>query len=64
VLPIQEGVAGQVVVERGGRRIALRALAHSSAGGDPSSWRDVLVVDMEKGIARVAPIDEDTLLGS
>jgi len=64
ILPIREEAAGQVVVERGGRRIALRALPHSSAQGDPSVWRDVFVVDMEKGVARVAPIDEDMLLGS
>jgi hypothetical protein len=64
VLPIRAEAAGRVVVERGGRRVELRALPHPSGLGDPSSWKNVFVVEMEKGVARVAPIDEDMLLGS
>ncbi len=64
ILPIRPENPGRIVVERGGRRVKLRALPHSSGQGDPSTWREILVVDMEKGIARVAPIDEDMLLGS
>ena len=63
-LPIRPEIPGRVVVERGGRRVELRALPHSSGGGDPSTWRAVFVVDMEKGVARVAPVDEEMLLGS
>jgi len=62
-LPIRAEIPGKVVVERGGRRVELRALPHSSGKGDPATWTRVLVVDMEKGIARVAPVDEDMLLG-
>jgi hypothetical protein len=51
-----------VAVERGGRRVTLRALPHASAQGDPSTWKDVLVVEMEKGVARVAPVEEGMLL--
>ncbi len=63
-LPIRPETPGRVVVERGGRRVELRALPHPSAEGDPSTWKSVFVVEMEKGVARVAPIDEDLLLGS
>lgn len=62
-LPIRPEVPGTVVVERSGRRVRLRALPHPSAKGDPTSWSQIMVVEMEKGIARVAPIDEDMLLG-
>ncbi|HZD04509.1 MAG TPA: hypothetical protein VE173_06315 [Longimicrobiales bacterium] len=62
-LPMALGSPGAVTVERGQRRISLRALPHeSSAGSDPSTWRSVVVVDMERGVARVAPIEEDLSL--
>jgi len=51
-----------VVVERGGRRVKLRALPHPSGKGDPSSWTQVFVVEMENGVAKVAPIEEGMLL--
>jgi len=63
-LPLRLGGGGKVVVERGGRRVELRALPHASGRGDPSTWKDVFIVEMEKGVARVAPIDEDMMLGS
>ncbi|MFH1763876.1 MAG: hypothetical protein ABIF09_06770 [Gemmatimonadota bacterium] len=63
-LPIRPEIPGRVVVERGGRRVELRALPHPSGQGDPSMWRSVFVVEMEKGVAQVAPIDESMLLGS
>lgn len=61
-LPIRGGTPGKLVVERAGRRIELRALPHPSAKGNPADWKDVFVVEMEKGVARVAPFDEDMLL--
>ena len=64
ILPLRPEIPGRIVVERGGRRVRIRALPHPTAEGDPSAWRSVMVVDMEKGVARVAPIDEDMLLGS
>lgn len=63
-LPIRDGLPGKIVVERGGRRVEVRALPHATASeqGDPESWKSVFVVDMEKGVARVAPFDDELLL--
>jgi hypothetical protein len=61
-LPIRPEVPGKVVVERGGRRVELRALPHSSGQGDPELWKNVFIVDMEEGVAWVAPIEEGMLL--
>jgi hypothetical protein len=30
--------------------------------GDPSKWKSVVVVEMEHGVARVAPLDDEQLL--
>lgn len=63
-LPLSAGSAGAVAVERGERRISLRALPHpSAAGSDPSTWKSVVVVEMDRGVARVAPVEEDLTLG-
>jgi hypothetical protein len=62
-LPIRTEVPGKIGVEPGGRRVELRALPHSSGKGDPTTWSQIMVVEMKKGIALVAPIDEDMLLG-
>jgi membrane protein implicated in regulation of membrane protease activity len=62
VLPLSAGSAGAILVERGGRRIRLRALPHAAAEGDPDEWTRVVVVDLEGGIARVTPVKEDHLL--
>ena len=55
-LPISTRAPGTVAVERGGRRVSLRALPHGSTEGDAGDWRSVVVVEMNEGIARVAPI--------
>jgi hypothetical protein len=62
-LPIA-GSGGLVVVEKAGRTVELRALPHASAleRGDPASWKNVVVVEMEHGVARVAPLDDEQLL--
>jgi hypothetical protein len=62
-LPIA-GSGGLVVVEKAGRTVELRALPHSSTlgRGDPSKWKDVVVVEMEHGVARVAPLDDEQIL--
>jgi hypothetical protein len=55
-LPLSPSVPGNVVVERGGRRVTLRALPQPGLPGDPQTWRSVVVVDIERGVARVAPL--------
>jgi hypothetical protein len=51
-----------VVVERAGRHVRLRALPHSTGEGDPADWRQIMVVEVERGIARVVPMKEENLL--
>lgn len=62
-LPVGEGSVGRVVVERGGRRVTLRALPWPGAEGDADGWREVVVMEMHRGVAHVAPIEEDLALG-
>jgi hypothetical protein len=66
ILPIRGSAPGRVVVERGGRRVELRARPHPTAGGqgDPATWRSVFVVEMERGVALVVPVEEGMLLES
>lgn len=60
-VPLGDGRPGTVAVERGDRRLSLRALPHSSAHGNPEKWSRVIVVEIERGIARVAPLDAEEL---
>lgn len=61
-LPISD-TGGKVVVERGGHSVELRALPHPSAvaQGDPAQWTSVFVVEMQRGVALVAPLGRDLL---
>jgi hypothetical protein len=61
-LPVGEDSVGSVVVERGGRRITLRALPWPGAEGDATTWREIVVMEMDRGVAQVAPIEEDLAL--
>lgn len=65
-LPLGTGSPGTVAVERGGRRITLRALPHPASTGEPRSWTRVVVVEMDRGVALVSPLEPDELdaLGS
>jgi hypothetical protein len=62
-LPI-EGSGGKILVEIAGREVELKALPHASAveSGDASRWRRVLVVEMDRGTALVAPAEDDSYL--
>jgi hypothetical protein len=64
-LPLGPGATGSIVVEHGARQHVLRALPHAQAmeDTDPSTWKTVVIVEMERGIARVAPVEEDLRLG-
>lgn len=54
-LPIGRGGAGKVAVERGGRVHTLVARPVEGAVGDPAEWREVVIVEMRSGEARVSP---------
>ena len=60
-LPIEES-GGRVIVEIAGREVELKALPHASTSGsdDTSQWRRVLVVEMDRGVALVAPVESDS----
>ena len=62
-LPVSAG-GGLVIVEKAGKEIELRALPHPSAAsrGDAASWKRIVVVEMDRGIALVAPLDGEPLL--
>jgi len=62
-LPIA-GSGGKILVEIAGREVELKALPHASTSesGDPSRWRRVLVVEMDRGVALVAPAEDETYL--
>jgi membrane protein implicated in regulation of membrane protease activity len=64
VLPMSAESPGAVVVLRGDRQLRLRALPHASGRGDPSEWERILVVEVEGGVARVTPLEDDRLLDS
>lgn len=54
-LPIGPGGAGKVLVSRGDRTFELIARPLESATGDRSTWRSVVVIEMSRGTAVVAP---------
>lgn len=59
VLPISRDRPGMVAVERGGQRSTLRALPHGAADGEPEAWNAVVIIEVEGGVVRVAPLDDD-----
>ncbi len=62
-LPLDVGSPGQVSVFRGDRRYTLRALPHGSADSqDSAQWADIIVVEMDGGVARVIPVDHSLRL--
>ncbi len=62
-LPIREGSPGKIMVLKGDREHAVRALPFPHQGqGDlanPETWERVLVVEMRKGVAYVDRLDEE-----
>jgi hypothetical protein len=57
-VPIGSGSMGKVLVERAGRTIELIARPLETAGSPPAKWKSVIVVEMTKGTAVVAPLDD------
>jgi hypothetical protein len=58
-VPIRPPVPGSVDIEHQGRVLTMRALAHGEPESDPSTWNEVLVVDVDpgRGILLVQPLD-------
>jgi hypothetical protein len=58
-LPFGHGAAGKVLVGRGDRTFELIAQPFDGAtGGKPGQWKSVVVVEMRRGVAIVAPSDD------
>ena len=57
-LPFGEGGAGKVLVTRGARTFELLARPFGGASGDPRHWKAVVVMEMQRGTAMVAPVDD------
>lgn len=65
-LPIREGSPGRIVIVRGDREHAVRALPfEGGVGRDPEDWTQVLVLEMRDGVAYVDALrgDGTDLLG-
>jgi hypothetical protein len=61
VLPIAVGGMGKVVVHRGDRVYELLARPLDASSTDSMHWKSVVVVEMSRGTAVVAPLDEPNL---
>lgn len=57
-LPFGHASGGKVLVSRGDRTFELSAQPFDQAGGDPAAWRNVVVMEMRRGVAIVAPADD------
>ena len=61
-LPLGGNSPGNIAVELDARRLTLRALPHGHATDEMMrTWKNVVIVDMKHGVARVTPVDEDLL---
>lgn len=59
-VPINAYGHGRVLVRRRDRTFELAARPFESGDGDPTEWRSVVVVDMDGGVALVAPLEQLT----
>lgn len=57
VLPVGHEKVGRIVVRRGDREHELRALPFPADARAPERWRDVVVIEMDGGTARVSPLE-------
>ena len=57
-LPFGDSGAGKVLVTRGDRTFELLARPFGGASGDPRHWKAVVVMEMQRGTAMVAPVDD------
>ncbi len=61
VLPIGAGGLGKVMVQRGDRTYELVARPLDSSATGIQNWKAIVVVEMNRGTALVAPLDEPVL---
>jgi len=59
-VPINAQGRGRVLVRRRDRTYELAARPFEARDGSPADWRSVVVVDMEGGVALVAPLEQLT----
>lgn len=57
-VPFPSNGTGKVLVERGDRSFELLARPLDGAAGDPSRWQSIVIVEMRRGVALVAPSDD------
>lgn len=57
-LPIPAQGTGKVMVGRGDRAFELLARPLDGVAGDSASWQSVVIVEMRRGVAFVAPSDD------
>lgn len=58
-LPFGASGAGKVLIARADRNFELTARPFDDTHGDPATWRQVIVVEMQRGTALVTPLDPD-----
>lgn len=60
IVPINAQGHGRVLVRRRDRTFELAARPFETRDGSPAEWKSVVVVDMEGGVALVAPLEQLT----
>ena len=63
LIPMGSTAPGQIAVERGGRRLSLRAKPHhlEDTRIELEDWRSVVIVEMKDGVALDAPVQDDLI---
>ena len=56
-LPFGESGTGKVLISRADRSFELLARPFDDTQGDPRTWKQVIVVEMQRGTALVTPLD-------
>jgi hypothetical protein len=56
-LPLAAGSTGKIEVERSGRAYELLARPYGTPATDPAEWGEVVVVELEDGVALVVPLE-------
>jgi hypothetical protein len=60
IIPLSQGTTGKILVTRGEREHELLARPFDPSAASPERWSSVIVVEMQHGVALVAP-DDSTL---